>query len=103
MTDQGNIPVQLDLDDEGSAALTLTDTGEKYQPVVPFRYRYGTLSGSFDFNISTKETSVCRHKVNMSLKLRGNRLSGYATAESYRVEVYYLPYYIKLEKMKQLQ
>ena len=98
LTDEAGIPVQLDIDDEGSAALTLTDTGEKCLPLQPFQYRYGTLSASFDFNIPSKETSVCRHKVNLSLKLRGSRLSGYAAAESYRVEVYYLPYYIRLDR-----
>jgi len=97
-TDKDHIPVSLDIDETGKVTLTLIDEGRKCLPVETFRYNNGTLRGSFDFDIPTKDASVCRHKVYMSLKLYDNRLSGYAAAVSYRVEVFHLPYYIEFEK-----
>ena len=101
-TDKGHIPVSLDIDEAGKVTLTLIDEGRKCLPVETFRYNKGTLNGSFDFDIPTKDASACRHKVYMRLKLHGNRLSGYAAAVSYRVEVFHLPYYIAFEKRSTL-
>jgi CubicO group peptidase (beta-lactamase class C family) len=97
-TDEGPIPVNLQIDEAGRVMLTLVNEARLCEPIEPFCYEYGTLRGSFDFNIPTKDASVCRHKVYLSLKLNDNRLSGYAAAVSYRMEVFHLPYYMTLEK-----
>jgi hypothetical protein len=93
-----SIPINLCIDDAGDVTLDLVEEGRECIPVEPFQYKYGRLNGSFDFNIPTIDASVARHKVYMSLNLNNNRLSGYAAAISYRVEVFFLPYYINLEK-----
>jgi len=98
MTDEGDMPVRLNIDNTGNVTLTLVDEGSTCKPIDTFHYKNGNLSGSFDFNIHTKDASMCRHKVHMSLRLHDNKLSGYAAAISYRVEVFYLPYYITLTK-----
>ena len=98
-TDEGRIPIKLNIDDAGKVILTLINENRRCEPIEPFYYKQGTLRGSFDFDIPTKDASLCRHKVYMSLKPYENRLIGYAATVSYRVEVFYLPYYITLEKI----
>ena len=93
-----SIPINLYIDDSGDVKLDLVEEGRECIPVEPFQYKYGRLNGSFDFNIPTIDASVARHKVYMSLNLNNNRLSGYVAAISYRVEVFFLPYYINLRK-----
>ena len=97
-TDEGSIPITMQINDSGKVMLTLINEHETYEPIEPFCYLNGTLRGSFDVNIPTRDASVCRHKVYMNMKLTDNRLNGYAAAVSYRVEVFHLPYYITLDK-----
>jgi hypothetical protein len=95
-TENKKIPVTLIIDESGIVNLKLKD--KQIEPISEFTYRYATLSGTFDFNIGTKETSNCRNKVHFKLRLNNNQLFGYAAAESHRVEVFYLPYFISLIK-----
>lgn len=97
-TSDDSIPVNLFIDDAGDVTLNLVEEGRECIPIEQFQFKYGKLSGSFDFNIPTIDASFARHKVYMSLKLNDNKLSGYAAAISYRVEVFFLPYYISLLK-----
>ena len=93
-----SIPVCLNIDEAGKVILYLIDEDRTCFPIKPFQYKNGSLTGSFDFSIRTMDALAARHKVYISLRMIDNKLSGYAAAISYRSEVFYLPYYIKLEK-----
>jgi len=92
------IPAGLKINKTGEARLIINKGGTECLPIRPVRYELDTLTGSFDVTLSTKDVSVCRHKVFISLKLANGVMSGYAAAISYRVEVYFLPYYMILRK-----
>ena len=97
-TDKDQIPVSMDINEAGMVKLTLIAESKSCEPIEAFQVNNGFLTGSFDFDIHTKDASICRHKVYMRLKLKNNRLSGYAAAISYRVEVFHLPHYVAFEK-----
>lgn len=97
-TDNGLIPIQMNISKDGRTEIKLIDNTKSFISKGLFDFNEDYLSGSFDLNINTKETSICRHKANIRLRLRNNTLRGYVAAESYRVEVFYLPFYIKLRK-----
>lgn len=96
--DDAKLPIILIIDENRNVTLTLLDIEETCVPIEAFRFSDNTLKGAFDFNIPTADVSICRHKVYMSFNLYNNRISGYAAAVSYRVEVFFLPYYISLHK-----
>jgi len=92
------IPIRININKDGYTKIKLTSEGELFTSTGSFHLNNDFLLGSFDISISTKETSISRHKTNMKLRLKNNILSGYVAAESYRVEIFYLPYFVRLEK-----
>lgn len=96
--DTSLIPIKIKINNEGYAEIVLTDNDGLSKSTGTFHLNNDFLFGSFDISINAKETSICRHKVNIKLRMKSNILSGYVAAESYRVEIFYLPYFVRLER-----
>jgi len=101
VTYKGSLPVQLYIHKNGNSRLIFSGTSlsenKICEPIKPPRYENGFITADFDGEIPIEETSRCRHKIFLRLKLHENRLSGFAAAVSYR-EFFCLPFYIELVK-----
>lgn len=93
-----SVPITLQVDEKGHALLRHQSSEEKYQPISGPNYNNGTLRVTFDFQIPANDVSKCRHKTHLDLRVIDGQLVGYAGAESYRLEVFNLPYFTLLEK-----
>ena len=96
--DTSLIPIKININKEGHAEIVLKDNDGLHASTGSFQLNNDFIFGSFDISINTKETSISRHKLHIKLRMKSNILSGYVAAESYRVEIFYLPYFVRLEK-----
>ena len=96
-----DIPVKMLIEQEGNASIIFSDDSinEKTtcNPISGLRFSNGFLEGSFDAIIPIEEVARFRSSMNLKMKFDGKKLSGFASAVSFR-EIASLPSYIRLRK-----
>jgi CubicO group peptidase (beta-lactamase class C family) len=100
-TYSGRFPVQMTFDKNGKGGTLAfnTSTSKKIicEPIDPLRFENGVLTGKYAMDIPIYEAERARHSLFLKIKLSENRLSGSASALSFR-EFFCLSSYIELKK-----
>jgi len=97
----GILPVKLIFKKDGKVRIELE--GKTYSPLnikTPLgfiKFKKGIFSGPFFGNIKTPDTARSSHVIQLRMKLRGQRMSGYAAAVAIDKK-FCLPAYIELKK-----
>jgi len=104
---EGDVPVQLIVKPDGDVRMKyLNEDYAENEGVTPVegqipRFANGVFYASFPLEITTSFTNRYRHSVNFHLKLRGNILSGYISAEaSEPLKPHFcVPFYMRIERV----
>ncbi|UCC40291.1 MAG: beta-lactamase family protein [Candidatus Aminicenantes bacterium] len=94
-TYSGVMPINMVFQEDGDIHIKIRGQLENLLNNVNFRD--GMLRGRFNGEIKTEDTSPIPHVINLNMKLRDKKLSGFAAAISQK-SIFCLPSYIQLEK-----
>jgi hypothetical protein len=104
---EGDVSVQLMVKPDGDVRMKYVNEDDaENEGVTPVegqipRFANGVFHASFPMEIPTSFTNRYRHSVNFHLKLRGNILSGYISAEAWEPlkPHFCVPFYMRIEKV----
>jgi CubicO group peptidase (beta-lactamase class C family) len=99
-TQNDSVLIRLDIDQSGDVILMEGSSSELFHPLFDPEIGDGKIRATFDLQLPFTETSRCRSKAHFKLMTRDDRLVGYVGVESHRLEVFYLPYMVTLERQR---